>query len=920
MLTIKPIPMSRAAFDYFTKDNYYTEEEGIAHSEWYGKGADPLKLSGKILPEVFNRIYDGQLEDQTLGNYKEGVRRHRPGLDLTFSAPKSVSILGEVYDHREVLDAHDEAVKQTLAYVERQCVSTRLKRGDQVKTEMTENGLFAIFRHDVSRELDPQTHSHALLMNATYYEGQYRSIHADTLLPHVKEIGLLYRGALYEELQRRGYPLRYTNEGLKYFEIQGVSEAHLRLFSKRSDQIKQRIKALGAEASPALAQRVALYTRRQKECLSRETLKSLWSAELKEHGLKAPRIEKVHVAYPKEEASLTDVVKRGIRRLQSTDIAFTKVDLLTSISKGQETSYGSIDIAHTINDFVAQGLLLVSDVPRGRSNECYYTTQKAKQSEQEILSRFKASKGVFEKGYMSPEKIEGVLDRFMNKPKPEKHITLDEGQRRAIIDALSSRDRYHIIQGNAGAGKTTLLKELRQTIVKELGIVIKRQGQLRAFASTHVAVQELRDSLGIQVMTLDNFLVSATDAALKRSRNEIWVIDEISMTDIRNLKKLMDKADLANARVILVGDANQLESVGPGRALYMADKAGISTSIVDTIYRQENPDLLKVAEQMNDKQHSKGLSLLQSMGHVIETGEDLEQSDENCVNTGIFEHLKQLSGQEIVDTLVVVPTNEDRDVLTLQIRETLKNKGILESQERSRSTLVPRVIPDVELKYTDQYKIGDVIRFNKVFDVDTSRWLTRRITRGEYFDVIGMTQTELLIQSRKENDCFKFDLSKLGDQSNGAVFVYEKKEIMISPGDRLRWLDNKNKHGLMRNNTIDVLSIDHAYIMVKYQDRRIVLDREQLNQQHFEHQYVTTAHNAQGLSANSVIVAAPYWRKNSVNQRSLLVGSTRAKNKLLVFTENAAKLKKELGNRFGDNTMALRNNEVKTILSGRSIL
>ncbi len=923
MLTIKPIPINKATFEYFTKDNYYTQEEGIEHSQWHGKVAESLQLDGRIQPEIFDNIYHGNINNQELGNYKDGIRRHRPGLDLTFSAPKSVSVLGEVYGHQDVLDAHDKAVRRTLDYVEKHYISTRIKRGAQIDTDITKNALFAIFRHDVSRELDPQTHSHALLMNATYYDGKYRSIHADTLLPHVKEIGLLYRAALEEELQQRSYPLTYTNEKQRYFEIEGVPEQHLKLFSKRADQIKQRIKEMGAEPSPALSQRVSMYTRRKKKSLPREELKAMWSAELDEHKLNKPSIEYCTSIKSIKNDGLNDLVKRGIRRLQSTDIAFTKVDLLTAINevaKAQKKKYSNFDIADTINEFIAKGLLIQSDAPRGKTDEVYYTTKAAKKIEHDILQRFKASKRTFASGYMSTEKIESVLNRFNHRPKPKNYLALDEGQRQAIIESLSSRDRYHIIQGNAGAGKTTLLRELRQTVIKELGIVIKRKkGQLRAFASTHVAVNEMRDSLGTNAITLDHFLVSAHDAELKRSKNEIWIIDEMSMTDIRNLKKLMEKAEIANARVIFVGDVNQLESVGPGRALYMAQKADVSMSVVDKIYRQQNPELLKVAEQMNNKQHSSALSTLNTMGNVIETGQDT-LCDENFVNIEISKHLEKLKGKEIIDTVVVVPTNEDRDELTLQIRSTLKNKGILEPEEMTRSTLIPKLIPDVELKYSDQYKIGDTIRFNKAFDIQTTRWLTRRITRGEYFEIVGISKGELLIQSKKEGDRFKFELNKLGDLANGALFVYEQKTIKISPGDRLRWLDNKNKHGLMRNNKIEVLSIENNHMTVKHQGKNIILDANKLNQQHFEHQYVTTAHGSQGVSADSVIVAAPYWRKNSINQRSLLVGTTRAKKKLLVFTENLTKLQNELGGRFGDNTMALKQKETKTILSGRTII
>lgn len=919
MLTIKPIANNKASFDYFTKDNYYTTEEGVEHSQWFGGLSRDLALWGMIDPDAFEGFYAGRVEGQQLGNVKDGQVRHRPGYDFTFSAPKSVSILGEVFGNETVLKAHDDAVRDTLHFIEQHYVATRLKREDGIQVEKTSKSLFAIFRHDVSRELDPQTHSHALLLNVTHHEDKYRSIHPDVFLPYVKQLGMLYRMRLAQNLRVHGYELNYTDQSQGFFEIKQVPESYSELFSKRAQQITQYIMDKGAEYNPALAQRVALITRKAKRALSRDELRAMWQKELAEAGL--GKLKEKGVPLDKLSAlnkdDLTALVKRGIRRKQSTDIAFTEVDLIASCKEIADAKKQEIDgyaLASTIKEFINRGALLLADIPRGKTDELYFTTRAAKAFEKEILERFKASFNVFEKGYMEEDKVFSILARFEGKARPKRYTPLDEGQRSAVVEALTSRDRYHIIQGNAGAGKTTLLKELRALVVKELGVIIRRQrGRLRAFASTHVAVNELSQSLGVDAMTVDSFLVRTSDDDLRNSKGEVWIVDEMSMTDVKKLKALMVKAELSEARVIFVGDVNQLESVGPGRALYMAQKAGISMSVVNKIYRQQNEQLKEVAELFNAQQHGPALDQLQALGAVVEAGEG--GKGENPVVDRIQMYLASLDGQQVADTVVVVPANEDRDALNQGIRTILQDKGIVRRDAFTLTTLSSKIIPDVEMKYNDQYHVGDVVRFNRRFEVNSGRWQRHLIKSGEYFDVIGLAKGELLVKSRTTQDRLKFDLSLLGDRANGAVFVYQTRKIEVSVGDRLRWLDNKNKHGLMRNHVVTVEGVNQHSLLISLKGQRIELDLHEFNQQHFEHQYAVTAHGAQGMSADSVVVAAPYWRKNSVNRRSLLVGATRAKKSLLVFTESMAKLKSGLIDRYADNSMALREKEARSILS-----
>ncbi|WP_026096953.1 MobF family relaxase, partial [Ideonella sp. B508-1] len=176
MISLHNVSSAGEALHYFSQDNYYTEHQGLEESEWFGKGAEALGFEGKIEKREFFEALNGKLDGQELGkwvrNEETGEREleHRPGIDITFSAPKSVSVIAEVSGNREVREAHEGAVKAALGYIERELSYTRQMEDGELNSVQTGNLVVGMFRHNTSRDLDPQTHTHAIVMNATKRE------------------------------------------------------------------------------------------------------------------------------------------------------------------------------------------------------------------------------------------------------------------------------------------------------------------------------------------------------------------------------------------------------------------------------------------------------------------------------------------------------------------------------------------------------------------------------------------------------------------------------------------------------------------------------------------------------------------------------------------------------------------------------
>ena len=157
--TIGAVASASQGVSYYERDGYYANDDP-AHKEasaWAGRGAGALGLSGQVDPGVFKAVLEGRVPDgsgRRLGRrVKDGAITHRPGRDLTLSAPKSVSLAALVGGDERIVSAHDKAVKRTLGWVEKHVAETRLR--DEKTGRMVRAGgqemVAATFRHGTSR-------------------------------------------------------------------------------------------------------------------------------------------------------------------------------------------------------------------------------------------------------------------------------------------------------------------------------------------------------------------------------------------------------------------------------------------------------------------------------------------------------------------------------------------------------------------------------------------------------------------------------------------------------------------------------------------------------------------------------------------------------------------------------------------------
>ena len=230
--------------------DYYDEHRKV-QGEWQGRGAELLGLRGNVTRERFEAVREGlhpetgeflrprHGADRTNGDGSEQSKA-RSLYDLTFSAPKSISIQAMVGGDERLIAAHDKAVREALAEAE-SYAAARVRLNGANENRSTANWVVAAYRHDTSRELDPQLHTHAVAANLTYdgVEGRWKALQASGLYERRAYLTEAYRNALAHEVRALGYEIepRRDSRGRDLgFDIRGVTDELLERYSQRSAQ------------------------------------------------------------------------------------------------------------------------------------------------------------------------------------------------------------------------------------------------------------------------------------------------------------------------------------------------------------------------------------------------------------------------------------------------------------------------------------------------------------------------------------------------------------------------------------------------------------------------------------------------------------------------------------------------------------
>ncbi|MBL4615024.1 MAG: conjugative relaxase [Magnetovibrio sp.] len=587
MLSIYAISTPQGMSTYYDCDGYYAkgDEQAQLASQWHGKGAEAAGLNGFVTPQAFQHVLDGNTPDgRRLGRTVDGQWKHRAGVDLTFSAPKSVSIMALVAGDERLIAAHEAAVKATLDHVEGRVLETRVW-DNASKTQFKERDLdmvAALFRHEVNRNQDPHLHTHAVVANmARPSDGKWRSIEGASLFHHKMEMGALYRAELAMNVRELGYEVERTHMDGR-FDLKGVPKSVMTAFSSRSQEIREALASYEHQNAKTAAN-ATLMTRDHKVTVERDALHGDWKQRGERLGLAARIPDQPAMTDKTEEPRLAaEAVDYAVRHLSERASVFSLSNLRTTAN-----GYG---VGHfrpkTLDQAIASDKRLIASSHRDHVGRKYVTTTHAIATERETIASMKAAQNSVRPFMEFSDINKGLKDTFLN-----------EGQQNAVRALLSGRDRIMGIQGYAGVGKTTLLSAARK-------LAETKKYQLMGLAPSASAAKTLQLEAGIASQTLQKFLGRydgyahgrGTDEGKRHVRdefkNKLIVVDESSLastTQMRDLFRIIET--IRPARLVLVGDVKQLDAVDVGKPFAQLQAHGMKTLKVDKIVRQKNPEL-----------------------------------------------------------------------------------------------------------------------------------------------------------------------------------------------------------------------------------------------------------------------------------------------------------------------------------------
>lgn len=918
MLSVANVRTAGGAANYFAADNYYTRADADRSGEWLGRGAQTLGLEGRIEARQFEAVLKGLLPDGS--RVGSDNRVHRAGTDLTFSMPKSWSLLALVGGDRRILDAYSASVKETLAWAEKNLAETRMEVRGKERVIATGNLVIGLFQHDTNRNQEPNAHIHAVVANVTQGpDGKWRALRNDKLWEHNTLLNAMTMARFRLSVEKLGYEVgEFGKHG--NFEAVGVPKSIRDAFSTRRAEILEAVAKMD-HRGPGVLDAATLMTRAEKariedrDALARqwkeaaarlgfdpatviakanaravqdlgnvpgfgETVRSLvergrsLAASFAERlGLREgdPLIPAHMGKRTPEQIAAVHAVASAVRHLGEREAAFPRGEIYrTALGFALPTSMPEIE--HRVDQLLRQGHLLMG---KGADRELV-TTRDAIGLEQRIIAGVDSGRGAAPA--IVPSEVAG--ERLQALSQLKYGMTLNPGQENAGRLLLGSHNRIVAIQGIAGAGKSTVLKPVADILREEGRAVL-------GLAVQNTLVQMLERETGIPSMTVTRFLRRHRDLlqggdparlaeARASMRGTVVLLDEASMVGNADKEKLVRLANLLELdRFASIGDRKQLGAVDAGKPFDVMQQAGVETAVMNINVRAREQALRRAQYAAQGGQIDEALRHLGK--HVVEVAEGaaveaaaawLSLSPEERERTSIYASGRALRSQ----------VNE-------AVQAGLRANGELGTVGMKVDTLSRVNVTREELRYARTYAPGMVVEIDR-------RQRGQRLLKGQYRVVETDAVRERVTLENERGRRFEFRPGQLRPQGEqDPLRLFEVRPLDIHVGDRIRWTETDHKRGLLNADQARVVAIDDRRVAVKTS----LGAEHQLSQgdpmlERLDLAYALNAHMAQGLTSDRGIAVMDSRERNLSNQQTFLVTITRLRDGLTLFVDNAGKL------------------------------
>jgi conjugative relaxase-like TrwC/TraI family protein len=540
-----------------TDHEAYLSGHGESPGRWYGAGATSLGLQGEASRAAFQRMFEGRHPDtgELLGRaHGKGAV---PAFDVVLRPTKSVSILyglGDAVTGQAVLEAHHAGVREATTYLDEHLGTRRGHGGHQ---HVDGQGLLAVgFDHRTSREGDPLLHTHLVIANRVQGpDGRWTALDGRDLYRHRLAADAIYRAAYQRELSRT-LGVEWTaadRHGNR--ELQGMPEDLVRLFSKRTDQIDlevERLEASGRERTPRLVKWAVQVTRKPKEQEAADTLYDRWRTEAADRGIDPDTLAREVTGRTRgrdeelSERTVAEVFDRLARPdgLTATASTFARQDVIAAVG-GQLAGATRAELEDLADRFLAARAVAV--VADRALEERRWSTPDLLAVEQALVDAATGRAGE-QTAVVSHEAVRAAMAA---------HPSAGEDQQAMVRDVCQGGQGVALVVGRAGTGKTFTLGMARHAWQLD-------GYRPLATAPTGIATVSLEAEGFEEASTCDRLLADLEHGRERLDVRTVLVVDEAGMLGSRKLARLLEHAQQAQAKVVLVGDDRQLAAIDAG--------------------------------------------------------------------------------------------------------------------------------------------------------------------------------------------------------------------------------------------------------------------------------------------------------------------------------------------------------------------
>ncbi|HCT7898553.1 TPA: conjugative transfer relaxase/helicase TraI [Enterobacter cloacae] len=796
MLSISSIKGDAAYYSH--EDNYYAS--GSLESRWLGEGAERLGLKGDVANADMDAIRQGKLPDGTdLSRMVNGVNKHRSGYDLTFSAPKSVSMMILIGGDTRLLDVWNRCVENAMKEVEK-LISTRITEGGKTDTVLTGNMVAALYNHDTSRALDPQIHTHALVFNTTFAEDKWRALASDTrmktgfgenLYALQVAIGNLVLQPFRQEAEKLGYEtVTAGKNGL--WELKDVPVAP---FSTRSQAISE---AAGPDASKKSRDLAALDTRQAKAWADPDLLKAEWRRRLTDEKFDidsyirqadartqspAPAAGEPAVSHVQgvqagmssgriPDAEVQKAVSDTISALSEKKVQFTWSEMLAGTVSRLPSASGLFEQARAGIDAAIEGQRLI---PLDREKGIFT-------SDIHLLNELSVHQ-------LARTAIQEQIVLVF----PERAKVRDIPAGDAVSVLTQDKSPVAILSGRAGA------QALRER-TEDVAMMARSQGrEVMVIAADGRSGQFLSESPHLAGLVM---LRSQMNADTVLPVQGTVIVDRAERLSLKETVLLQEKALSAGAQLIFMDTENRQ---GTGNALSVLKEADIPQY---RFYSMQLPEVRLVSEA--DKRSRYG-QLAQEYVRLSAEGRDV---------------VAQVTGAR------------DQQQLTEVIRDMRRDAGELGREQMTLQVLAPVWLDSKTRHQRDNYRAGMVME-----QWDAEKKMMTRHT----IDRVAEATNSLVLQGEDGSR-----LTLKVTQVDGSWSLYRSRTLEISEGDRVRALGRELKGAIKAKEQFTVAGLEDGAVRLRSGDRELRLPADRAVK--LTHDYVEGT--GAGTSASRTVLAA----------------------------------------------------------------